>query len=103
METNQPSPGKIMQIGLGFWPSKTLLAAVNLGLFTHLAEKGKSSGPQIKKEFNFQCTDRNVYDFLDTLTSFGFLEREGLLETALYSNAMETDLFLDKKKLAYIG
>ncbi|HEV7779851.1 MAG TPA: methyltransferase [Chitinophagaceae bacterium] len=103
MQANQPSPEKIMQIGLGFWPSKTLLAAVNLGLFTHLAASGKSSGSQIKKQFSFQCTDRHVYDFLDTLTSFGFLQREGLLETALYSNAAETDLFLDKKKPAYIG
>ena len=103
MQTNQPSPDKIMQTGLGFWASKTLLTAVNLKLFTHLAERGKLSGVQIKKIFGFQCTDRNVYDFLDTLTSFGFLEREGIMETALYSNGADTDFFLDKKKPAYIG
>jgi len=103
MEANQPTPEHIMQIGFGFWPSKTLLAAVKLNLFTFLAEKGKSSGGQIKKYFGFQCTDRNVYDFLDTLTSFGFLQREGVLETSLYSNAADTNIFLDKKKPSYIG
>ena len=29
-------PGLIMQVGTGFWPSKTLLTAVELGLFTTL-------------------------------------------------------------------
>ncbi len=90
-------------MGLGFWASKTLLTAVNLKLFTHLAEKGKLSGAQIKQQFGFKCTDRNVYDFLDTLTSFGFLQREGVLDTAQYSNAEETGIFLDKKKPSYIG
>lgn len=103
MQSNQPSPEQIMQIGLGFWPSKTLLTAVNLKLFTHLAEKGKRSGAQIKKDFSFQCTDRHVYDFLDTLTSFGFLQREGVWDTALYSNGSDADVFLDKKKPSYIG
>ena len=36
-----PSPEQILQIGMGFWPSKTLLSAVELGLFTILAD-----GPQ---------------------------------------------------------
>lgn len=51
----------------------------------------------------FQCIDRNVYDFLDALTAFDFLEREGLLENAQYSNNTNTDFFLDKKKPSYIG
>jgi precorrin-6B methylase 2 len=33
----------------------------------------------------------------------GFLQREGLKETALYSNTEETDLFLDKSKPSYVG
>jgi hypothetical protein len=37
------------------------------------------------------------------LTSFGFLNREGLLETATYTNGMNTDYFLDKNKPSYIG
>src|SRR5688572_2739119 len=101
--SNQPSPESILQIGTGFWPSKILLAAVNFQLFTHLAEKKKMSAAQIKTTLNLKCTDRNVYDFLDVLTGFGFLNREGLLETARYSNGIHTDVFLDKKKPSYIG
>lgn len=98
-----PTPGNIMQIGLGFWASKTLLAAVKFQLFTILADKGKLSASQIKETLGLKCTDRNVYDFLDTLTSFGFLQREGLLDSAVYSNGTDTNVFLDKKKPSYIG
>ena len=38
----QLSPDAIMQLGLGFWGSKTLLSAVELGLFSELAEEGRS-------------------------------------------------------------
>ncbi len=31
------TPDRIMQLGLGFWGSKTLLSAIELGLFTELA------------------------------------------------------------------
>jgi hypothetical protein len=34
---DQPNPGRILQTGLSFWPAKTLLSAVELGLFTELA------------------------------------------------------------------
>jgi len=103
MESNQPTPQHIMQIGLGFWASKTLLAAVNFQLFSILSEKEKLSASQIKNTLGLKCTDRNVYDFLDTLTSFGFLQREGLMENAVYSNSTDTNFFLDKKKPSYIG
>ena len=48
---NQITPDKIMQIGMGFWASKTLLTAVNMSLFTHLANN-KLSGNDIKKRAN---------------------------------------------------
>jgi hypothetical protein len=31
------TPDRIMQLGLGFWGSKTLLSAIEIGLFTELA------------------------------------------------------------------
>src|SRR5688500_2933459 len=99
----QPSPANIMKIGTGFWASKILLAAVHFELFTRLAERGSMSGQAIKSMLNFNCIDRHVYDFLDALTSMGFLQREGLLENAKYSNAVETDIFLNKSKPSYIG
>lgn len=105
METsaNHPTPDSIMQIGTGFWASKILLSAVKFQLFTTLAEQKTMTAAEIKTHLGFKCTDRNVYDYLDTLTTFGFLKREGILETAKYSNNINTDFFLDKNKPSYIG
>ncbi len=97
---NQIDPSKIMQIGMGFWASKTLLTAVNMNLFTLLA-KGEKSAKEIQTSLGLH--DRSVYDFLDTLVALQFLDRKGIKETATYSNAADADLFLDKNKLTYIG
>jgi len=99
-KVTQVDPSKIMQIGLGFWASKTVLTAVNLKLFTHLAS-GELSGQEIKTKLGLH--ERSLYDFLDALVALGFLKRRGLKENAMYSNADDTDLFLDKNKLSYIG
>ena len=96
------TPSKIMQIGMGFWASKAMLTAVKLDLYTMLAPRSLSE-KQIKEKLGFNCSDRHVYDWLDTLVSLGFLERKGLLEDAVYSNAADTDLFLDKNKKTYMG
>ena len=100
MESNQLNPSKIMQVGMGFWASKTLLTAVNMKLFTHLSE-GEMSALEIKSKLNLH--ERSIYDFLDALVSLGFLNRAGLKTTAKYSNAEDVDLFLDKNKQQYIG
>lgn len=93
-------PSKIMQIGMGFWASKTLLTAVNLELFTLLAN-AELSGEEIKKELGLH--QRSLYDFLDTLVALGFLNRTGIKKSSIYSNAADSDLFLDKNKPSYIG
>jgi len=95
------TPERIMQTGLGFWGSKTLLAAVKFGVFTELGGNKKLSGKDIQSRLKLH--DRGVYDFLDGLVAMGFLERTGLLETAAYSNTTETELFLDKNKPTYTG
>jgi predicted O-methyltransferase YrrM len=96
----QVEPSKIIQVGMGFWASKTLLTATHMGLFTLLA-KGELSGNAIKGKLGLH--QRGLYDFLDTLVALGFLHRTGIKETAMYSNAEDTDLFLDKNKPSYIG
>jgi hypothetical protein len=100
---NHPTPENIMKIGTGFWASKILLSAVKFQIFTTLADKKSMSAKDIKTHLGLKCTDRNVYDYLDALTTFGFLNREGLLETAQYSNHNDTNFFLDKNKPSYIG
>jgi len=99
-KVTQVDPSKIMQVGMGFWASKTVLTAVNLQLFTHLAS-GELSGQEIKTKLGLH--ERSLYDFLDALVALGFLKRRGLKENAVYSNADDTDLFLDKNKPSYIG
>jgi O-methyltransferase domain/Dimerisation domain len=100
--TTAPDPSKIMNIGMGYWASKTMLVAVKFRLFTHLAA-GALSGKQIKEKLGLRTTDRHVYDWLDALVSLGFLQREGTWDEGKYSNTKETDLFLDKNKPSYIG
>lgn len=97
---NQINPSKIMQIGMGFWASKTLLTAVNMELFTHLAN-GALSGQEIQNKIGLN--PRSLFDFLDALVALGFLNRSGLKDSATYSNSEDSDLFLDKNKLSYIG
>ncbi len=99
-QQEQLNPSRIMEIGMGFWASKTLLTAVNLGLFTLLA-KGPLAGEEIREELGLH--ERSLYDFLDSLVALKFLEREGLKDTSVYSNTAETDLFLDKNKQSYVG
>ena len=89
-----------MEIGLAFWPSKVLLSATNLGIFTMLADGGLS-GREIGSRLGLH--ERGLYDFLDTLVALGFLTREGIKETSVYHNAPDADLFLDKKKQTYMG
>lgn len=96
----QVDPSKIMQVGTGFFASKILLTAVNMELFTLLA-KGEMSGREIQSKLGLH--NRSLYDFLDALVALGFLQRKGLKETAIYSNAPDTEMFLDKNKPAYVG
>ena len=93
---NPPNPEKILQTGLAFWPAKTLLSAVEIGVFTELAH-GPEEYERLKGRLGLH--DRGAQDFLDTLVSLGFLNREG----TIYSNTLETDIFLDQHKPSYIG
>jgi hypothetical protein len=99
----QPTPQNIMQIDTSFWASKILLSAVRFELFTLLEENKKMTAKEIKESLNFNCMERHVYDYLDALTGFGFLTREGILESAHYSNSVDAAFFLDKGKQTYIG
>jgi hypothetical protein len=42
-------PSRILEIGTGFWASKTLLSVVELRLFTHLGEAGPASAGIARK------------------------------------------------------
>jgi O-methyltransferase domain/Dimerisation domain len=85
-----------MQVGLGFWASKTLLSAVEMGVFTELAH-----GPEPLDSLagRLGLHHRSARDYLDALVALGFLQRSN----GTYSNTPETDLFLVRNRRGYIG
>ena len=92
----QLTPDKIMELGTAFWGSKTLLSAVELGVFSELAN-GPLDADTLRDRLGLH--PRSARDFFDALVALGMLERDG----ALYSNAPETHIFLDREKPSYIG
>lgn len=85
---------------MGFWPSKTVLSAVELELFTHLGAESMT-GAEIGQRLDLH--PRGIYDFLDTLVALRFLERDGDGSNGRYRNTAESAAFLDKQSPAYIG
>jgi predicted O-methyltransferase YrrM len=100
MSVEQVNPSHIMQVGMGFWASKTVLSAVELELFTQLGS-GALSGEEIAELVGLH--PRATYDFLDTLVALGFLERNGDGADGRYENTADGAVFLDKQSPAYIG
>ena len=97
---HRPNPEQILQVGLGFWASKTLLSAVELGLFTVLSETGLS-GEDIAAKLGLH--ERSRFDFLDALVSLSLLQRAGNGPGAVYSNTPDTAIFLDRNSPGYLG
>lgn len=96
----QPSAARILEVGFGFWPSKVLLTAVELELFTQLG-----SGAMRAEELGaaLGLHPRGTFDFLDTLVALGLLQREGDGPQARYRNGEEAARFLDKSQPTYVG
>lgn len=95
-----PNSSMIMQIGMGFWPAKTLLSAVELRLFTLLGPQALTAA-EISGRLDLRS--RAVFDFLDGLVALGLLSREGSGETARYGNTRDTAMFLDEASPDCIG
>jgi O-methyltransferase domain/Dimerisation domain len=96
MPEQHMTPERIMQVGLAFWASKTLLSAVEMGLFTELAKHPEDLDALTGR---LGLHPRGARDFLDALVALGFLERRN----GKYFNTSATDLFLDRRKPSYIG
>ncbi len=89
-----------MQIGMGFWASKTLLSAVELELFTVLAASPMTAA-QIGDRLGLH--PRSLRDFLDALVALHLLDRDGDGPSSAYRNTKESGFFLDKQSPAYLG
>jgi hypothetical protein len=96
MAGEHPTPEHILQVGMGFWASKALLSAVEIGVFTEL-----SRHPEDLETLRGRLglDPRAARDFLDALVALGFLVRID----GTYHNTPATDLYLDKRKPSYLG
>ncbi len=95
-----PSPDHVLQIGMGFWASKTLLSAVELDVFTVLGT-GPMTAADIGQRVGLHPRSRS--DFLDALVSIGLVARDGNGTQARYANTTDTATFLDHRSPAYLG
>jgi hypothetical protein len=92
-----PTPDTIMQLGFGFWGSKTVLSGIELGLFSELASAEQLDAEALRERLGLHS--RSARDFFDALVALGLLERDN----GVYRNTSATELFLDRSKPTYIG
>jgi hypothetical protein len=100
MSNTQLDPSRIMDVGMGFWPSKVLLSAIELDLFTQLGDTSMA-GKEIGERVGLH--PRAIHDFLDSLVALRFLDRDGDGPAGRYRNSAEAAEFLDEKSPAYVG
>jgi hypothetical protein len=98
-EHHDPSP--ILQTAFGFWGSKVLLTAVELGVFSRLGARGGFTAGQLEKDLGLH--PRGVRDLLDALVAMKFLDREGDGPDSRYHNTPAGAQYLDKASPRYIG
>ncbi len=94
------TPARIMEVGMAFWPAKTLLSAIELGLFTTLDNRAMT-GAELQQALGLH--DRANPDFFDTLVALRFLERDGDGHDGRYRNAPDAGRFLNRKAPDYMG
>lgn len=96
MET-EAAPDAILELGLAFWGSRTLLSAVELGVFTLLAEHGPMDAAELAAKAGLH--PRSAPDFFDALVALKMLERSG----QHYQNTKAGAAFLDRGRDGYMG
>ena len=93
-------PSPVLQTAFAFWSSKVLLTAVELGVFTKLADR-RITGEELGAELGLH--PRGISDFFDALVAMQFLAREGDGSAAMYCNTPLGALYLDQKSPRYVG
>lgn len=94
--STQPNPELIFNAFSSYQRSFALKGAVDLELFTHIAD-GATSAAGIAKRAN--ASERGVRILCDYLTINGFLTKQG----GAYGLTPESALFLNKRSPAYLG
>ena len=100
MSSSQLDPSAILQTAFSFWSSKVLLTAVEIGVFTRLANR-HLTGAELGAELELH--PRAIADFFDALVAMKFLGRDGDGPQSKYCNTPEGALFLDENSPRYVG
>lgn len=91
-----PNPQRIMQFAFGFVPSVAVYSAIELKVFSHIAE-GQDTIARLATACN--CQERGLAPLLYALTSLGLLEQNG----PQFKLAADTEMFLLPTSQAYLG
>lgn len=89
-------PDVILKVGFGFQTAKAMLCAVELGIFTVLAE-GPLDADALADRLGLH--PGGAAALLDCLVALRMVRRSG----TRYANTPEADLYLDRSKASYIG
>jgi ubiquinone/menaquinone biosynthesis C-methylase UbiE len=95
-QSGKPSPERIFSTLIAFQQSEALKAAINLDIFTKIAEGATEAAPLAKA---VGASERGTRILADYMTIQGFLAKEG----THYKLTPESAVFLDKRSPAYMG
>ena len=95
-EAKSPTPDRFWQVLTGFQMTAALKAAIELGVFSKIAEGNKSAAAIASATGS---AERGIRILCDTMTVLGFLTKQG----DEYSLADDAALFLDRNSPAYLG
>jgi hypothetical protein len=96
MEHAEWNPGTLLETSGGYWKTCALHAAVQLDVFTVMADKRLSAGDIAEQ---LRADPRALAMLLNALTAMNLLEKSG----DIYANTPETKAFLSKSSPGYIG
>jgi hypothetical protein len=97
MSASDLTPDRLVRLGFGFRESKTLLSAVELGVFTALGE-GALDLDDLRQRVGIHS--RGARDFFDALVSLDLLTRDN---KGCYANTPMCAQYLDRTKPDYVG
>lgn len=96
MNSAEWNPGTLLETSGGYWKTCTLHTAVQLDVFTWIADR-KLSAEDIAEKVH--ADPRAAAMLLNALTAMNLLEKSG----GLYANTPESDRFLSRNSPAYMG
>jgi hypothetical protein len=96
----RPDHLPIIQTAFGFWSSKVLLTATEMGVFTELGGRALA-GEELGERLGLH--PRGIWDFFDALVAMGVLQRDGDGREARYRNSEAAALYLDRRSPQYVG